>query len=88
VNIFQKAVAKTYGGGDYAYMADLPAREAPEHYNDCGDTLFTFLMRELADEGEKSPMDQETAVQRLQSAMSDLNHATGEVESLDVQAEG
>jgi hypothetical protein len=81
MNRFQKAVAKTYGGGDYAYIADLPWEEACRAYQDCGDTLFTFLMRELEDDVER--MDQETAVQRIEGAIGDLNLALATVNSLD-----
>jgi hypothetical protein len=79
MNKFQNAVAKVYGGGDYAYMAKLPKAEAPERYNNCGDTLFAFLMRELADDGE--PMSAGLARARIESAMRDVNEAYNAVKN-------
>jgi hypothetical protein len=41
----QKLAARVYGGGDYAHLTRL------EDCEDCGDTLFAALQREL-DPGE------------------------------------
>ncbi|MDF0491509.1 hypothetical protein PX554_25660 [Sphingomonas sp. H39-1-10] len=64
LNPFQRACADSYGGGDFAHVKNLEqAREA-------GDTLFTFLMIELASsEGCDSA---EEAVRRLDMAAADI----------------
>lgn len=64
LNPFQRACADVYGGGDFAHVPDIEqAREA-------GDTLFTFLMIELAStEGCDSA---EEAVRRLEMAVVDI----------------
>lgn len=70
-NKFQAAVAKTYGGGDYAHLADSEAWHGEAQ--SCGDTLFLFLMIELSDDGE--PMNSEVAEQRLEKAREDIGGA-------------
>jgi hypothetical protein len=67
MNQFQRAAADVYGGGDYAHITDKTEAEADTH----GDTLFTFIMRELGDEPTWS-MDQESAVQRMENAIREL----------------
>lgn len=72
LNPYQHAVAKTYGGGDYAYVAEMDELSNSALRN-CGDTLFEFLMRELADDG--GPMDADTAIRRLNRALEDIREA-------------
>lgn len=42
----------------------------PAFANDCGDGLFCFLCSELAD--PRDPLDAETIISRIDSAMNDL----------------
>lgn len=67
LNEFQRTAAKCYGDGDFAHCADLA--EAQE----VGDGLFSFIMRELANDGS-APMDAETARGRMRSAIRDIEH--------------
>lgn len=64
LNLFQRACAGVYGGGDFAHVQNVEeAREA-------GDTLFSFLMIELASsEGCDSA---EEALRRLDMAVADI----------------
>lgn len=71
----QVAVASTYGGGDYAHLADN------EHWRhdieDCGDSLFRFLMIELSDAEDCD--SRELAEKRICMAIDDLQGALAEV---------
>lgn len=72
LNTFQAAVALTYANGDYAHFVETGITE--DDLNTCGDTLFKFLMLELADEGS-TPMDADTAVGRMANALADVGRA-------------
>lgn len=64
LNPFQRACADVYGGGDFAHVDNI------EEAGDAGDTLFAFLMIELASsEGCDSA---EEAVRRLGMAVADI----------------
>ena len=64
LNPFQRACANVYGGGDFAHVQNV------EEAREGGDTLFTFLMIELAStEGCDSA---EEAVRRLDMAIADI----------------
>ena len=64
LNPFQRACADVYGGGDFAHIQDVEeAREA-------GDTLFAFLMIELASSEGCDSADE--AVRRLDMAVADI----------------
>ncbi|WP_088183853.1 hypothetical protein [Sphingobium sp. Z007] len=64
LNSFQRACAEAYGNGDFAHVQDVEeAREA-------GDTLFTFLMIELA--SSEGCSGAEEAVRRLDMALADI----------------
>jgi hypothetical protein len=64
LNPFQRACGDVYGGGDFAHVQDVEqAREA-------GDTLFTFLMIELASTEGCDSADE--AVRRLDMALADI----------------
>lgn len=78
LNRFQAAVAKSYGGGDYAYLIDSPT--ANSEYEDAGDTLFTFLMRELSDTEDCENL--ETAIGRMENAVRDVMLARDEILAL------
>lgn len=64
LNEFQKTVAHVYGGGDFAHITSM------NEVNDCGDTLFKFLMIELSNEEDCE--DRDTAIRRVWSAIYDL----------------
>lgn len=64
LNDFQKVAANVYGDGDYAHITE------PEHSEDVGDTLFTFVIRELGDDG--AAMTLAEALSRLDSAAEEL----------------
>lgn len=64
LNQFQRACADSYGDGDFAHVEDVDeAREA-------GDTLFTFLMIELATSEGCDGVEE--ASRRLDMAVSDI----------------
>lgn len=75
MNAWQRAVCKTYGGGDFSHFVDDP--DWRRNIRDCGDTLFAFLMIELADKEDCD--DAETALQRLRSARDDIDTAIAAV---------
>lgn len=64
LNPFQRACADVYGGGDFAHVQDV------EQVRDAGDTLFTFLMIELASTEGCDSADE--AVRRLDMAVADM----------------
>lgn len=77
LNKFQKLLCRTYCNGEYAHLAeaDLPDQwEWRPLLDVCGDTLFKFLMLELADE-EGQPMTREIMVTRLEQAHHDVEKA-------------
>lgn len=73
LNAFQRACADIYGSGDFAHVQSLEeAREA-------GDTLFTFLMTELASgEGCDSAAE---AARRLEMATADIQGVAEAIQS-------
>lgn len=78
MNKFQKAVAQTYGDGDYSHLIDTEDwRSAIE---DCGDTLFKFLMIELSD--QEGCIDKGVATARLLTALSDVSAAENAVHGI------
>lgn len=73
LNPFQRACADVYGGGDFAHVQNVEqAREA-------GDTLFTFLMIELAAAEGCDSVDE--AVRRLDMAVADIQGAAEAIRS-------
>lgn len=64
---WQRKVADTYGGGDYAYIQTV------DEARNVGDTLFTFLMIEL-DPKEDCDSNLE-AIRRIDSAIDELQDA-------------
>lgn len=79
LNAWQKAVAHTYGGGDYSYLIEQ-AEVSREDLADCGDTLFVFLMVELSDQEDCDY--QEEAVRRVARARDQINSAIAVLEAL------
>ncbi len=72
LNPFQRACADVYGGGDFAHVQTVEeAREA-------GDTLFAFLMIELASSEGCDRADE--AVRRLDMAVADIQGVTEAVQ--------
>ncbi len=64
LNPFQRACADAYGGGDFAHIQNIEeAREA-------GDTLFAFLIIELA--SSEGCYSADEAVRRLDMAIADI----------------
>lgn len=78
MNAWQRAVCKTYGGGDFREFADDP--DWRRNLRDCGDTLFAFLMIELADQEDCDSADD--AIRRLHRARDDIDHAIAAVQRL------
>lgn len=71
-NEYQQTVLKTYGDGDYAHLTTL------DECHNAGDTLFTFLMIELADkEGCDSA---EEAIRRVNVAIEQLEDVAVAIE--------
>lgn len=68
----QKLAARVYGGGDYAHLSTLADCE------DCGDTLFTALQREL-DPGEGCA-DLQEARRRVRDMIRDLQAVSDALE--------
>jgi hypothetical protein len=79
LNDWQKGVVRIYGGGDYAHFADEGAISY-EQLDQCGDTLFEFLMIELSDAEDCDSLEE--AVRRLESARRQLDEALGALEGL------
>jgi hypothetical protein len=71
VNDWQRVIARSYGGGDYAYLADIDDyAQLRQELSECGDTLFAFLMIELSEAEDCENLD--TAMQRIDTAINDL----------------
>lgn len=72
LNPFQRVCADVYGDGDFAHVQDLEqAREA-------GDTLFAFLMIELA--SSEGCDGGEEALRRLDMAIADIQLVAGAIQ--------
>ncbi|WP_414462443.1 hypothetical protein [Hyphomicrobium sp. DY-1] len=78
MNASQRVVCKAYGGGDFNHYADDP--DWRHSIDQCGDTLFRFLMIELSDAEECE--DAETALRRLTAARTDIEDAIDAVARL------
>ena len=79
LNAWQKAIARSYSGGDYAHLADQGEIGAAD-LDGCGDTLFRFLMVELADREDCDTLEE--AIRRCGSARQQLDDAIGVLEAL------
>lgn len=69
---FQQIVAATYVGGEFA-------GHSPADINDCGDTLFAFLMTELSAKEDCSGFEE--AISRLDTAIRELKEVRGAFEA-------
>jgi hypothetical protein len=79
LNDWQKAIARTYDGGDYAHFAEQ-GEVSDDQLDGCGDTLFEFLMLELFDAEDCGSLEE--AVRRIESARRQLDNALGVLEAL------
>lgn len=80
---WQKAAARAYGGGDFAYLADqtFASREAfEEEIENLGDTLFVFVMVELDKNEDCDTADE--AVRRLNTSLSELQTVISAIEAM------
>lgn len=64
-NLYQRAAIEAYGGGEFNGLTKT------EHCKDVGDTLFNFVMLELADEADYQ-LTRQDAIGRVEAAMRDL----------------
>lgn len=71
LNRFQRVVADTHLDGHFAHIDDQREALADDPN---GDTLFTFLMRELSD-----VTDQDEALRRLAQARLDITQLEREI---------
>jgi hypothetical protein len=79
LNKWQKAVARTYGDGDYGHFAESGEIRDNE-LDQCGDTLFEFLMLELSDAEDCDSLEE--AVRRVESACRQLDSALSVLQAL------
>jgi hypothetical protein len=79
LNAWQRAIARTYGGGDYAHFTEQ-LEVSHEDLADCGDTLFEFLVIELSDQEDCE--DLEEAIRRMGQARDQLDAAIAVLEAL------
>ena len=78
LNDWQKAVARTYGDRDYAHF-DVDGAISHDDLDQCGDTLFVFLMLELS--GAEDCDSSEEAIRRMDSARRQLDDAIDALEA-------
>jgi len=80
---WQKAAARAYGGGDFAYIADqtFASREAfKQEIENVGDTLFVFVLVELDKSEDCDTADE--AVRRLNTSLSELQTVISAIENM------
>ena len=79
LNAWQRAVAATYDEGAFDYLVEDGAID-PGALDTCGDTLFKFLMIELADKEGCGANDE--AIRRCVRAREQLDDAISALERL------
>lgn len=79
LNAWQRAIARTYDGGDYAHLTELD-EVSREDLAGCGDTQFVFLRIELGD--QKDCDCEEEAMRRVTKARDQLDAAIAVMEAL------
>ena len=79
LNKAQTILVNTYGDGDYLHITDAAQADM------VGDTLFTFLMRELDDDEGCDSV--ETASDRVRTAIAQLMEVADALEEADDGAE-
>lgn len=70
MNEAQKIAARAYGGGDFAHFIDMSDPVVFVAVKQCGDTLFKFLMAELAETEDCDTLDE--AQRRVGKAIQEL----------------
>lgn len=79
LNDWQKAVARTYSDGDFAFFADKGEIQ-DEDLDQCGDALFVFLMLDLSDTEDCDSLEE--AIRRIESARRQLIEAIDALQAL------
>lgn len=79
LNAWQRAIARTYGDGDYAHLAGQ-AEVFHEELADCGDTLFELLMIELSDQEDCEDVTE--ALRRMAQARDQIDAAVAVLAAL------
>ena len=79
LNDWQRAVARTYGDRDYAHF-DVDGAISDDDLDQCGGTLFIFMMLELSDAEDRD--SSEEAIRRMESAHRQLDDAIDALEAL------
>jgi hypothetical protein len=79
LNDWQRAIARNYGDGDYVQFA-IDGEISDVDLDQCGDTLFVFLMLELSDTEDSDSTEE--AIRRIESARRQLDAAIGALEIL------
>lgn len=72
LNPWQKAIAQAYSDGDFPHFAEV-GEIADGELDQCGDTLFAFLMLELSDAEDCDSIEE--AIRRIGSACRQLDEA-------------
>lgn len=79
LNVWQKAIARSYDGGEYAHFA-AEGKVSYDDLDQCGDTLFVFLMLELSDTEDCDSTEE--AIRRIESGKRQLAAAIDALEAL------
>ena len=79
LNDWQKAVARIYGDGDFAHF-EIDGKICDADLDQCGDTLFVFLMPELSDAEDCDSTEE--AIRRIESARRQLGAAIDALEEM------
>jgi len=84
-NRFQRSALNAYDEGEHAYLLDCPSQEEFEtHLVGCDDLLFGFVLSELATDQDCDT--REVALQRLETAIRQLQSVWAAIEALDEPA--
>jgi hypothetical protein len=78
LNDAQRVAVRAYDGGEHCRC------ESPEDAEDVGDTLFSFIIRELSEREDCDSFDE--AVRRLEVARQQLDEVIEALSSADVSA--
>jgi len=82
LNAAQVACVNSYADGSFAHLLEVKEQAAfVDMVKDCGDTLFVFLMTELATSEDCDSV--ETASIRVANAIQDLQSVDAALDSLD-----
>lgn len=75
MNRYQKVIVEHYGNGDFSYVT------TEEQSKDIGDSLFTFLITEFAN--QEGCEDRITALSRCDTIIKDLQVIQHQLEQLN-----